>query len=32
VEPAQPFDIYRPVVYPVDLHERAVAKRPQTQK
>ena len=31
VEPAQPFDIHRAVVYPVDLHERPI-NSPQTKK
>src|SRR5882757_2475530 len=32
VKAAQSFDIYRPVVYPGDLGERPVAKRPQREK
>ena len=32
VETAQPIDIYRPVRYPIELHERPVAKRPQSEK
>jgi hypothetical protein len=32
VETAQAIDIYRPVIYPIELYQRPVAKRPQSEK
>ena len=32
VKPTQTIKIYRPVVYPVELNERRIAKRPLTKK
>jgi hypothetical protein len=32
VETAQPIDIYRPVIYPIELYQRPMAKCPQSEK